>query len=79
MFEIFACTSVTEPCRTIGNFKLIPSGFGLQNKIPGVKKICSYLVKVRPEIIEATKGKKPSEVFDACKHLLGIEEMDVYE
>lgn len=79
VFEIFACTSVTEPCRTIGNFKLIPSGFGLQNKIPGVKKICSYLVKVRPEIIEATKGKKPSEVFDACKHLLGIDEVNVYE
>lgn len=75
VFEIFGCTSVTEPCRTIGNFKLIPSGFGLQNKIPGVKKICSYLVKVRPEIIEACKGKNPSEVFDACKHFLGIEEV----
>lgn len=78
VFEIYACTSVTEPCRTLGNFKLIPSGFGLQNKIPGVKKICSYLVKVRPEIIEAAKGKRPSEVFEACKHLLGIGEVDVY-
>ena len=79
VFEIFACTSQTEPCRTIGNFKLIPSGFGLQYKVPGVKKICSYLVKVRPEIIEACRGKKPSEVFDACRHLLGIKEVDVYE
>lgn len=79
VFEIFACTAITEPCKSIGNFKLIPSGFGLQNKIPGVKKICSYIVKVRPEIIKATKGKKPSEVFDACKPLLGIEEVNVNE
>ncbi len=79
VFEIFACTAITEPCRTIGNFKLIPSGFGLQNKIPGVKKICSYIVKVRPEIIQATRDKKPSEVFDACKPYLGIKEVDVNE
>ena len=77
VFEIFACTAITEPCRTIGNFKLIPSGYALQDKIPGVKKICSYIVKVRPEIIEATKDKKPSEVFDACKPYLGIKEVDI--
>lgn len=75
VFEIFASTNMTEPCRTIGNFKHIPCAPMLQNKIPGIKKISSFIVKIRPEILEATKGKKPSEVFDACKHLLGIEEV----
>lgn len=79
VFEICASTNISEPCRTIGNFKSIPCAPMLQYKYPGIKKISSYLVKVRPEIIEACKGKKPSEVFDACKHLLGIEEVNVYE
>ena len=79
IFEICGSSNITEPCRTIGNFKDIPCGVMLQNKYPGIKKISSFLVKIRPEVIEATKDKKPSEVFDACKHFLGIEEVDVNE
>jgi len=78
VFEIFASTHITEPCKTIGNFDLIPDAVMLKKKT-GIFGIKYFLVKVRPEIIEATKGKKPSDVFDACRHLLGIKEVEINE
>ena len=79
IFEIFASTQISEPCKTLGNFKMIPAVFGLQYKLPGIKKITSFLVKIRPEILEVCRNKKPSEVFDACKPFLGIREVIINE
>ena len=79
VFEIFASTHVSSPCREIGNFNDAPGvGFAVA-KYPGCKQIDRFLVKVRPEILEATRGKKPSEVFESCVHLLGIEEVNPNE
>ena len=75
VFEICASTNITDPCRRIGNFKYVPCAPMLQYRYPGIKKISAYIVKVRPEIINAAKGKRPSEVFNACKSILGIEEV----
>lgn len=75
VFEIFASTNITEPCRSLGNFNSIPCAPMLQYRYPGIKKISSYIVKVRDEILQATKGKKPSEVFEVCKDLLKIREV----
>ena len=80
VFEICASTHLSEPCKTIGNFIHAPGvGFGLHDIAPEQQQLNHYLIKIRPEIIEATKGKKPSEVFDACKELLGIEEVNTHE
>lgn len=79
VFEIYASTQIKNPCKELGNFKEIPAAFGLQNRYEGLKKDTKFLVKIRPEIIEATKGKRPSEVFDCCKHLLGIREVNLNE
>jgi hypothetical protein len=72
VFDICASTHILNPCKSIGNFKYIPSQIMLGQLIPGLKQINGFLVKVRPEILSATKGKKSSEVFDACEEIIGI-------
>jgi hypothetical protein len=79
IFEIFASTQITTPCKELGNFKIIPASFGLQNKMEDIKKITSFIIKIRPEVLELTKNKKPSEVFDVCKDILGIKEVKIDE
>jgi len=79
IFEIYASTQVTEPCKELGNFKIIPAAYGLQNRFEGLKKITSLLIKIRPEVLNLTKGKKPSEVFEACREILGIVKVNINE
>lgn len=78
IFDILASTQVTNPCKEIGNFKFIPASYGLQNKFEGLRKITSLLIKIKPEVLERTKNKRPHEVFEACKDLLGIEEVKIH-